>query len=89
MSTAMQVGDRFTSTSDRRFTEDGVRRMHHLDLLCEVVSTDAVGFAWNVVEVLNEENRPTTFAPFVPTAGTTAWFGWAAAVERGDVQRVR
>lgn len=86
--TTLKVSDRFTKKSSRRYTEDGERRVHCLTLLCEVTSVNSVGFEWRTVEVLTEENRPTTFEAFVPFEGSTAWFGWEAALTRGDVARV-
>lgn len=86
--TALKIADRFTKNSRSRYTENGERRTHSLQLLCEVTSINAVGFSWRVIEVLSEEDRPTTFEAFVPTGGDTAWFGWDAALGRGDVQKV-
>lgn len=86
--TALTVSDRFTNKSSRGWRDDeGNRHRHEYVLLCEVVSTDAAGFKWRAVEVLEESGRPTEGA-FVAQSGTMAWFGWEAAEGRGDAERV-
>jgi hypothetical protein len=84
----LNTADRFTKKGAHRYTENGERRIHRMELLCEVTSVNAVGFSWRTVEVLSEDERPTTFDAFVPVGGDTAWFGWEAALGRGDVQKV-
>lgn len=84
----MNITDRFTRKTSRPYTESGEKRQHEVELLCEVVSTDEVGFSWKTLEVLSETNRPTEFNGFIPEKGETAWFGWEAALGRGDVRKV-
>lgn len=84
----LKVGDRFTKRDRRNYTENGEKRTHRLELLCEVVRTHEVGFEWRTVDVMHEEGRPTSFAAFVAGKGQTAWFGWEAARSRGDVALV-
>jgi hypothetical protein len=81
----IQPGTRFTHRHERRYTEDGERRTFSQTVLAEVVSTDAGGFEWRVVEVVSETDRPGFDRSSRPTGGTMAWFGWDAAVARGDV----
>lgn len=84
----MNPADRFILKTIRRYTENGERRQHEIELLCEVVSTGEVGFAWKTVEVISEKARPTAFAGHTPEKGEIAWFGWEAALGRGDVRKV-
>ena len=85
----MNVGTRFTKKAARRYTTaSGEKGTHSYELLCEITSTSGVGFEWVRVEVLAEDGRPADFDAFVPTSGSTAWFGWDAALGRGDVRVV-
>lgn len=101
MNTTLTVSDRFTKKDSSGWMDaDGNRQRHEYTILCEVVSTNAVGFEWRRLEVLEESNRPTTAelatvkgvtpteGAFIATKGRTAWFGWEAAVNRGDAERV-
>ena len=84
------VGSRFTKATRNRYrATDGSHRHHEFVLLCEVVAVDPRGFEYAVVEVLEESGRPEGFpARQAPTGGEMAWFGWDAAVARGDVRMV-
>jgi hypothetical protein len=86
--TSIEIGTRFTRRSERTYREDGERKVFAQTVLAEVVSIDAVGFEWRVVEVLAETDRPGFDQDSRPTGGSTAWFGWDAAVARGDVKVV-
>lgn len=84
------AGSRFTKVTRNRYrVADGSYRHHEFVLLCEVVAVDARGFEYAVVEVLEESGRPEGFPTRqAPTRGEMAWFGWDAAVSRGDVRPV-
>ena len=82
----ISTGTRFTKNDERPYRLNGERHYHRQTLLAEVTSTDEVGFEYRIVEVLAEENRPE-FAG-TPTGGSMAWFGWDAALGRGDVKVV-
>ena len=87
---ALTTGSRYTKTTRNRYrVADGSHRHHEFVLLCEVVAVSARGFEYAVVEVLEESGRPEGFpARQAPTGGEMAWFGWDAAVARGDVRPV-
>jgi hypothetical protein len=80
------VGDQFTRTDARPYTENGTKGVHDTTVLCEIVSTDERGFQYKVVKMIRESGRPS-FAG-TPTGGTMAWFGWDAALAKGRVEVV-
>jgi hypothetical protein len=81
----LTVGERFTQTSARRWTDDsGTKHTHTVVSRCEVTQRDAAGFGYTVVETLESTDAPPRQA-FAASAGTMAWFGFTAAVERGDI----
>lgn len=83
MATLIRVGDRFTETDMRPYTEGGERRTHVYTLVYEVVSTDEVGFKYRTVEVVAEEGRPAFGG--TPVGGSMAWFGLDAALTQGRI----
>lgn len=83
-SNQIAIGARFMRTDSLPYTENGAKGIHATTTLCEVTSTDRVGFRYSVVEVLAESGRPS-FAG-TPTGGSMAWFGFDAAIARGDVK---
>lgn len=63
---------------------NGVLHTHKTTILFRVTEITTVGFKATAVELLEETERP----PFVTghtTGHTMAWFGWEAALKRGDV----
>ena len=80
------VGDRFIAINDRKFTEGGVKGIHHTEVMYEVTELTHNGFEAVAVKVVAETGRPT-FAG-TPQGTSMAWFGWDAAVKRGDVKVV-
>lgn len=84
---APPVGARFTESSARKWTaDDGRVGTHTVVTLCEITERDAIGFAYIVVDVLeNSDPPPPPYQPFIPERGRMAWFGLAAALDRGRV----
>lgn len=81
----LETGDTFTLSNDRPYTIDGVRKNHTFVMKVMVTKTDAVGFDYVVLDILDEIDRPTHFdASNGPTKGSMAWFGLEAAINRGD-----
>lgn len=81
----LTVGTRFTKTHSRPWRDaDGVRHYHAYTLECRVTALSESEFSWELLAVLDETDRPEAGA-FVPEHGKMAWFGWEAALERGDV----
>lgn len=82
---APPVGARFWNATARTWkADDGRTGTHATVTLCEITERDATGCRYVVVEVL-EDTDPPPRDPFVASSGAFAWFGLAAAMERGDV----
>jgi len=82
----MNIGTRFIKSAERPYTEDGAKGLHCTEVMYEVTSTDRGGFEAKAVEVVSESGRPS-FAGN-PLGVSMAWFGWEAALARGDVREV-
>lgn len=84
--TTISTGTHFTKSEVRRYTENGVQGEHRTVIRYVVTNIDEVGFDADAVEVVSEEGRPSFAAD--PKGCQMAWFGWDAALGRGDVQIV-
>lgn len=88
MSNALEIGTRFTNRNSRTWRDDaGTRHTHSYTLECKVTGTTEFGFTWELLAVIDETDRPEEGA-FVPEKGSLAWFGWNAALNRGDVAAI-
>ena len=85
--TQPQVGTRFMRSDSRPYTSaDGTKGVHETVVLNEVTATDMVGFTYVTTALLSESGRPAWAGGL--GGGRMAWFGWDAAVARGDVEVV-
>ena len=85
------VGDRFVESVDRTYTENGSKGIHHTEVMYEVTALTHNGFDARGVEVIAESGRPSFAGKRYPADTSTVsmvWFGWDAAVKRGDVKSV-
>lgn len=80
------VGTTFIRTTSRTWqVDDGSALIHTLVMRCEVVEVDATGFDWRRLEILREDDAPTTFTPDRPERGSTAWFVVPTYIARGTL----
>lgn len=83
----LAVGDIYEADVEKPYTDEaGTKKVHTFTRVCEVTETNDVGLTYRVVEVLNEQNRPS-FAGAV-SGGTLAWFAVPLHIARGTM-RVR
>lgn len=80
---SIQPGTTFTKKDSRPYTENGARGVHETVIRYRITETDQRGFTADVVEIISETGRPS-FAG-TATGCSMAWFGFDAAIRRGDL----
>ena len=84
---APPVGAQFRKTDARPWTDtDGTKHTHTIVTECRITARDAVGCDYVVTRVVSNTDAPPEGVAYnPPTGGQFAWFGLAAAMERGRV----